>query len=126
MEGWERVKCPDSFVRFYELDCMQLVEKLGNTPKKGKGTESMAQTEARLRRQQERQQEEGEAAVSGSGKSGTKTLPTANFNNKRNALYNFLGGRTDCITLRDWIETRYNDKKKFAAEHYVSYFQIEM
>ena len=120
MEGWERVKCPESFMRFYELDCVQLIEKLGTTPKKGKGAESMAQTEARIRKQQERQDEEGEGHGAGGPKSGNKTLPTANFNNKRNALYNFLGGRSDCVTLRDWITARYNDKKKFALEHFVS------
>ncbi len=116
MEGWDRIKCPASFVQFYEVDCLQLVDKLGNTPKKGKSTESMAQTEARHRREMEREEE----PVSSAARSGSKSCATANFNNRRNALYSYLGGRSGVITLRDWVRARYDDKKKFAEENFVS------
>ena len=99
---------------------MQLVEKLGSTPHKshkGRVVESIAQAEARRRKDQEKE-DEGQDGTS--GKSGTKTLATQNFNNKRNALYNYIGGKDDVVTLREWICARYNDKKDFAAKHYVS------
>ena len=99
------MKCPASFIKFYNEEVLQLVEATG-TPKKGRKFPSVAESafpEFKAKKQ-----------------SGEKSIPAVHLNNMRSALYNYKANADTCVTLRDYIDMRYEDKCDFFNNFFVS------